>query len=366
MKINSKLKSLIEHDIKRCREQINRGESEALFDELRTRYLAIDKNMLDEIEFLPKAGIFETGAEPDYRPELKRLAARLEVLIALEDGESTNNSNIINVTSKNTAIVTENPLKEKLKGFIARTGEIKAAESKLSPMGYWDISGPMYRTWLNEICVFTQRHLADHPLYNNILETTKRKNSPSTFNHIVEYLQVVIDDDEFWSTLERKTPDEERGTSMKGTGAEKEKVFIVHGHDNEAIVETARTLELAGFEAIILHEQPDTGDTIIEKIEKCTDVAFAVILYTPCDLGRAKEDTVDKFRARQNVVFEHGYLMSKLGRDHVAVLVKGDIETPGDLGGIVYTKMDREGMWKYNLGKRMKAVNLDFDLNSIK
>ena len=43
------------------------------------------------------------------------------------------------------------------------------------------------------------------------------------------------------------------------------KVFIVHGHDNEAKQEMARTLEKAGFEAIILHEQPDGGRTIIEK-----------------------------------------------------------------------------------------------------
>ena len=57
------------------------------------------------------------------------------------------------------------------------------------------------------------------------------------------------------------------------------KVFIVHGHDNEAIQEMARTLERDGFEAVILREQPDGGLTIIEKIEQYTDVDFAVVLY---------------------------------------------------------------------------------------
>lgn len=145
------------------------------------------------------------------------------------------------------------------------------------------------------------------------------------------------------------------------------KVFIVHGHDNEAKQEMARTLEKAGFEAIILHEQADGGRTIIEKIEKYTDVAFAVVLYTECDLGRAKDDNVtnEKYRARQNVVFEHGYLIGKLGRNRVCALVKGNVETPGDISGVVYTVMDKNGAWKMQLGNNMKDVGIDVDLNKL-
>ena len=146
---------------------------------------------------------------------------------------------------------------------------------------------------------------------------------------------------------------------------EKQRVFIVHGHDNAAKQEMARTLENAGFEAIILHEQADTGLTIIEKIERYTDVNYAVVLYTECDLGRSKREPVEneKNRARQNVVFEHGYLIGKLGRDHVSALVKGNVETPGDISGVVYTKMDEDGAWKMALAKNMKAVGLDVDMN---
>lgn len=145
------------------------------------------------------------------------------------------------------------------------------------------------------------------------------------------------------------------------------KVFIVHGHDNEAKQEVARTLEKAGFEAVILHEQADGGLTIIEKIEKYTDVAFAVVLYTECDLGREKESDVssEKHRARQNVVFEHGYLIGRLGRGNVCAIVKGDVETPGDISGVVYTPMDDSGAWKLQLGKNMKNAGLAFDLNKL-
>lgn len=143
------------------------------------------------------------------------------------------------------------------------------------------------------------------------------------------------------------------------------KIFIVHGHDELAVQEMARTLEKWGFEAIILHEQADQGLTIIEKIEKYTDVDYAVVLYTECDYGRAKEmpQENERFRARQNVVFEHGYLISRLHRDHVCALVKGDVETPGDISGVVYVPMDRNGAWKIQLAKNMKAAGLGIDMD---
>lgn len=143
------------------------------------------------------------------------------------------------------------------------------------------------------------------------------------------------------------------------------KVFIVHGHDDLAKIEMARTLEKAGFEAIILHEQPDSGKTIIEKIETFSNVAFAVVLYTECDLGRDKNVSVEneKYRARQNVVFEHGYLIGKLGRSNVEAFVKGEVETPGDISGVVYTPLDSNGAWKMRLARNMKAAGLDVDFN---
>lgn len=143
------------------------------------------------------------------------------------------------------------------------------------------------------------------------------------------------------------------------------KIFIVHGHDNEAKQELARVLEKSGFEAIILHEQPNAGKTIIEKIERFTDVGYAIVLYTECDVGRDKTKSADqeKYRARQNVVFEHGYLISKLGRDHVCALVKGDVETPGDISGVIYIPMDENGAWKMQVAIDMQDVGLPVDMN---
>ena len=65
-----------------------------------------------------------------------------------------------------------------------------------------------------------------------------------------------------------------------------------------------------------------------------------------------------KFRARQNVVFEHGLLLATLGRDRVFALKKGDIELPGDFSGVIYTPMEDNGEWKNRLRNELKVAGL--------
>lgn len=93
-------------------------------------------------------------------------------------------------------------------------------------------------------------------------------------------------------------------------------VFIVHGHDEQTKESSARFVENLGLNAVILHEQPSEGKTIIEKLEKHTDAACAVILFTPDDVGSSSSSPEDlQPRARQNVLVELGYMAAKLGRD---------------------------------------------------
>ncbi|MDM1273979.1 MULTISPECIES: TIR domain-containing protein [Acinetobacter] len=142
------------------------------------------------------------------------------------------------------------------------------------------------------------------------------------------------------------------------------KAFIVHGHDNARKLETARFLEKIGFEAIILHEQANGGKTIIEKLEKFTDVGFGIVLYTPDDVGEAVTNQASlKSRARQNVVFEHGLLIGKLGRGKVIPLVVDhNIELPGDISGMVY--MSDNG-WELQLAREIKSLGYDIDFNKL-
>ena len=69
------------------------------------------------------------------------------------------------------------------------------------------------------------------------------------------------------------------------------KVFIVHGHDADVKYQVLEFLEkTTGERPVVLHEQPDSGRTIIEKFEAiAAEAGFAVVLLTADDLGRAKD-----------------------------------------------------------------------------
>lgn len=187
-----------------------------------------------------------------------------------------------------------------------------------------------------------------------------KKELPREYNNGITVLQGILESLELCgeeNTVREDTP----------IGATRN-VFIVHGHDKTKRNEVELFVRSIDYNPIILCKEPSMGQTIIEKIETNAEHAcFAIVLYTACDEGKAKEDTNLKPRARQNVVFEHGFMCSKLGRDHVVALFENGIEEPGDLSGVVYVAWDEDsGLWKYSIAKEMIAVGLQVDMSKIR
>ncbi len=121
----------------------------------------------------------------------------------------------------------------------------------------------------------------------------------------------------------------------------KPKAFIVHGHDETALLELKNYIQntLKWQEPIVLREQPSGGKTIIEKFENYASRAdYVFVLMTPDDLVKDKEYTKDKRRSRQNVVFELGFFYGQFGRrsGRTIVLYKGSLELPSDIQGIAW------------------------------
>lgn len=155
--------------------------------------------------------------------------------------------------------------------------------------------------------------------------------------------------------IKGRSPHETKTFELK-----KEQVFIVHGKDHNSVKELKAILKEVGLEPIILHEQASGSRTIVEKLEKYSDVGYAFVLLTPDDFGGDIDclgsilfspdriDFEDVFqmelaekRARQNVILEFGYFIGVLGRDKVCCLYKADIELPSDMQGIVYIQFEQ-------------------------
>src|SRR5207302_7859112 len=79
----------------------------------------------------------------------------------------------------------------------------------------------------------------------------------------------------------RETSQQSPSPSMSTNQLNRNKVFVVHGHDHGTKETLARYLTKIGLEPIILHEQADKGRTLIEKFEHHADVTCAVVIRTP-------------------------------------------------------------------------------------
>jgi len=118
--------------------------------------------------------------------------------------------------------------------------------------------------------------------------------------------------------------------------ATRKQIFIVHGRDKTPALQLARIVEKRyPLDAVILEEEPHRGRTLIEKLEDYSNVNYVFITLTPDDIGALRGEPL-KERARQNVIFELGQFIGKIGRGNVCLLIKGGIEIPSDLSGVGY------------------------------
>ena len=339
MELSIQLRKEMQSDIRTCSNYSSIKGSEQLLDQMIAKYSGIDPSFGKDILRTDTGNL--VGKEWDCRPQLIAAAARLNVMLL---------SSPVDQISKDELEFSD---------LIDQIPEVQKAFSGNPPTIY---TAPIFCEWSEKV-KYHIRKLKQDDTITELLHTFDAFNGwadAQIFPKVVAKCRTINEKDKSYVIAEQEK------TSTGPTG---NKIFVIHGHDTEAKISVARLLENLGLEAVILHEQQDPGDTIIEKLEKhMAKVAFAIVLYTECDLGRAKEcdESANRFRARQNVVFEHGLLIGGLGRNRVCALVKGNIEKPGDIDGIVYITMDTAGAWKYQLCKNLRAAGIEADANKIK
>jgi predicted nucleotide-binding protein len=171
------------------------------------------------------------------------------------------------------------------------------------------------------------------------------------------------------------------------------RIFIVHGTDHKPMKELKAMISGLGLNPIVLHEQPSSGKTVVEKLENYSDVGYAFVILTPDDglfnlqeteklleeidskkIGNYHKERLylDSFFkmlrkvARQNVILELGYFMGLLGRNKVCCLYTGNLVLPSDIHGIVYVPFknsveDAKDM----IVKELRACGYKVDANKI-
>ncbi|MFL5844468.1 MAG: TIR domain-containing protein [Solirubrobacteraceae bacterium] len=162
---------------------------------------------------------------------------------------------------------------------------------------------------------------------------------------------------------QRQAAEPDPPTSAIGEG--RPAIFVVHGHQGRDTV--ARTLErICPAAVVILDEQPNRGQTIIEKYEQAAaSTSYAVVLMTDDDVGGPDNDRLGP-RARQNVIFEFGYFVASLGRRNVAVLRAPGVESFSDIDGIVWIGFGADGGWRVELARELTTAGLPVDWEALR
>jgi predicted nucleotide-binding protein len=147
-------------------------------------------------------------------------------------------------------------------------------------------------------------------------------------------------------------------------------VFVVHGHDTQALTELEEYLGSIGVMPIVLSRQDESPQSLFKKFTTIGAKArFAIVLLCADDYGASRRqydasnvgDRALQFRARQNVILELGFFYGHLGWEKVFVVYKGpdrvfpNFERPSDLEGVVFDSISEPG-WRKKLGQKLTAA----------
>jgi predicted nucleotide-binding protein len=158
-------------------------------------------------------------------------------------------------------------------------------------------------------------------------------------------------------------------SSTAGASVNMRRIVVVHGSDEEMKQATIGALGKLGLAPVLMREQPSQGRKIVEKFADYADVSFAVVLLSPDDFAYAKDDppTKRKLRPAQDVIFELGFFLGRLGKDNVLVFYREfeNFEVPTDFEGVRFTAFDDRGSWKLSLIRELTACGYSVDANRL-
>jgi predicted nucleotide-binding protein len=172
--------------------------------------------------------------------------------------------------------------------------------------------------------------------------------------------------EKFLSSTEKAMASAQQATSASDA---RRRVFVVCGTDSEMKQAITNALTKLKLLPVILCEEPSQGRKIVEYFQEYADVGFAVVLLSPDDYMYLKDEPPSKrkLRPRQDVVFELGFLLGKLGRGNVLVFQREcqNFDGPTDFEGMKVTAFDDRDSWKLALARELTNCGYNVEAGRI-
>lgn len=144
-------------------------------------------------------------------------------------------------------------------------------------------------------------------------------------------------------------------------------LFVVQANNNEINADVLQTLEKLELNSIILNETRNSEQKLVEKVNEYPNASFGVVLLSAVDSvcfeGINPEEP--KHQASQNMIFELGFLLGKLGKNNVVAVYwpKKGFELPDKFEGVRWIEY-KQG-WYFKLINELKEANFEVDANKL-
>ena len=154
-------------------------------------------------------------------------------------------------------------------------------------------------------------------------------------------------------------PAAEAQVQEEGVAPSQPRIFVVPGTDqliNHDILEFLNSLTA---KVVIKDDDRKRGESLLDQLNRCAANDFVVFIlgadfyFYP----RTQDAQTARLMAAQEIIFQLGYLVAKLGRERMVVLYQESdhFRRPTDYFDIYYVPLASNAVWKIDLAKRMKA-----------
>jgi predicted nucleotide-binding protein len=235
---------------------------------------------------------------------------------------------------------------------------------------FWFMGRLLNPIKVNKAVLFWSNVTADKLSLPNQENLVAAKNKKYLIESIVKgkVKGAYICTEKFLPSTEKNMPPSQSTRSTSGNLGRR--IIVISGEDDEMKQALTGALTKLLLIPLVMCEEPSQGKKIIENFSRdYADVAFALVLLSPDDFAYAKNEAVTKrkLKPQQDVVFELGFLLGKLGKTNVLVFFRecANFEIPTDFEGIKFTAFDNRDSWKLALIRELTNCGYNVDVDRI-
>ncbi|HQP10143.1 MAG TPA: nucleotide-binding protein [Candidatus Omnitrophota bacterium] len=141
------------------------------------------------------------------------------------------------------------------------------------------------------------------------------------------------------------------------------RVCITYGRDQIMNKQVVSLIREFGIDPIVMQDKTNSMKPIAQFYTEHPEISFAIAILSADDWvypknGKPKDALL---YADQRVIFHLGFWIGHLGRNHVFALYydQKSFRWPTEHFDVIYTPLDKNGLWKKELGRRLKESGIE-------